>query len=74
MLHLHAVSEPDRITLRSPAFYPMQELVTRLMLMRVPFEYRREDHWHIITSMAEARSALGSPTFENVDSIIVEEG
>jgi hypothetical protein len=73
MLNLHAVSESDRITMRSPAFYPMQELVTRLMLMRIPFEYHAEHHWHIVTSTAEARSALGAPAF-NADRIVVEEG
>jgi hypothetical protein len=74
MLHLHAVPEPGRVTMRSQAFHPMRELMTRLMLMHLPFEYRADRHWHIVTSTAEARSALGSPSFDAADSIIVEEG
>jgi hypothetical protein len=73
MLHLHAVS--DRVvTMRSHAFHPMRELMTRLMLMHIPFEYHAERQWHIVTSVKAARCALGAPSFHNADHIIVEEG
>jgi hypothetical protein len=74
MLHLHIVPEPGRLIMRSHAFHPMRELMTRLMLMHLPFEYRCDGHWHIITSEAAARSALGSPPFDAAERIIVEEG
>jgi hypothetical protein len=77
MLHLHAVPQPGRITLRSHSFRAMQEVIIRLTLMHLPFEYYHDGYSHIVTTtrVEEGRSLLGSPTFENADRIVVvEEG
>jgi hypothetical protein len=75
MLHLHAVPEPNRVTVRSQSFRAMQEVIVRMMLMHLPFEYRHDGHSHIIVTMhgEEAKSLLGAPSFDNVSRIVVEE-
>jgi hypothetical protein len=75
-LHLHAVPEQNRVTMRCHSWKAGLEIVTRLMLMHLPFEYGYDGHSHTITTLhrSEACALLGSPTFENAGRIIVEEG